>query len=162
MEAPPKILGLDPATTCGWSHSDGSFGEWELKKNADDSSGMRLVSLWNHLEDVLQTKGIDILGFESSMNMRGHGIKLQARFEAVILLFAETKGINYRAFNPKELKKLVTGSGAASKDDMKEFAMTVRPKAKESKMTFDMADAICVMRALENELTGVPRAVLTL
>jgi|GEM_PF-2279721 len=153
-----RVLGLDPATTCGWSHTDGTFGVIDLSKNKDESPGMRLLRLWNFLEKMRLGPGLDIVSFESSNCTKGSGVKLQARFEGVIILFCEAKDIPYRAYAPTELKNLATGHGGASKDAMIARAMEIRPKAK--KMTHDMADAICVMQAIIDEKGSAPMQLL--
>lgn len=152
--SPLKVLGLDPATSFGWSHTDGTFGVLDLSRNKDESPGMRLVRLWNFLEGMLADKGMDAIAFESSNSVRGSGVKLQSRIEGVIILFAERRGIPYRAFAPAELKKLATGSGNSDKDAMISRAKELRPKSKT--MTHDMADAICVMQVFIEEVGKAP------
>lgn len=159
MEDGLKVLAIDPATNCGWAHSCGTHGLLDLSKNKDESPGMRLARLWTFLQGMLESPGIDAIGFESSQNVRGNGIKLQSRLEGVIILFAETRGVPYRAYNPSELKKLSTGSGNAGKEDMVARALEIRPSAAKKGISHDEADAICIMAALEGELGGVPKEV---
>ncbi len=49
-----KILALDPATHCGWAHSCGASGTFDLSIRRDESSGMRLLRLRSKLEDIAE------------------------------------------------------------------------------------------------------------
>lgn len=40
-----KILGIDPAARCGWAHSSGVCGVWELVEKTDRHPGTRLERL---------------------------------------------------------------------------------------------------------------------
>jgi Holliday junction resolvasome RuvABC endonuclease subunit len=113
-----KILALDPATTCGFAHSDGMSGSWDLSIRRDESAGMRLIRLRGKLNEILSAVGIDLVVFEAARNcapsMQG-ALVVQAELQSVIKLFCEDNEIEYRGVSPKEIKKLATGKGNANK-----------------------------------------------
>lgn len=120
-----KILAIDPATRCGWAHSDGMGGTWDLSIRRDESAGMRLLRLRGKLKEIHQTLGIEVLAFEAARNaapkMQG-ALVIQAQLQAVIVTFCEDNQIQYRGFSPTEVKKHATGKGNASKEEMIHFA----------------------------------------
>lgn len=116
-----KILALDPATNCGWAHSDGPSGTFDLSIRRDESAGMRLIRLRGKLNELLKSQGIDVIVYEAARNaapkMQG-ALVIQAKLESVIVMFCEDNGIEYRGYSPTEVKKHATGKGTASKDQM--------------------------------------------
>lgn len=116
-----KILSLDPATKCGWAHSDGMSGTWDLSIRRDESAGMRLLRLRGKLKEVMMSAGVELVTFEAARNsapkMQG-ALVIQAQLQAIIVTFCEDNGIEYRGFSPAEVKKHATGKGNAGKDDM--------------------------------------------
>jgi crossover junction endodeoxyribonuclease RuvC len=116
-----NILSIDPATKCGWAHSGGMGGTWDLSVRRDESSGMRLLRLRGKLNEVKNAVGIDLLTFEAARNaapkMQG-ALVIQAQFQAIIVEFCEDHNIQYRGYSPSEVKKHATGKGNASKDQM--------------------------------------------
>jgi crossover junction endodeoxyribonuclease RuvC len=121
----PKLLALDPATHCGFAHSDGASGVWDLSIRRDESAGMRLVRLRGKLNELHQSLGIDLLAFEAARHaapkMQG-ALVIQAQLQSVIVLFCEDRGIEYRGFSPSEIKKAATGKGNANKEQMLQAA----------------------------------------
>lgn len=115
-----KTLALDPATNCGWAHSDGMHGTWDLSIRRDESKGMRLVRLRAKLNEMLRL-GVDMVFFESARNkgakMQG-ALVVQAEFQGVIKLWCEDNGIEFRGLSPAEIKKFATSKGNANKDLM--------------------------------------------
>jgi Holliday junction resolvasome RuvABC endonuclease subunit len=115
-----NILALDPATNCGWAHSSGASGTWDLSIRRDESSGMRLLRLKSKLNACLDA-GVDLLVYEAARNagpkMQG-ALVVQATLQGVIVLWAEEKCIDYRGYSPREIKKHATGKGNANKDSM--------------------------------------------
>lgn len=116
-----KILALDPATHCGWAHSDGPSGTWDLSIRRDESAGMRLIRLRGKLNELLKSQGVDVIVYEAARNagskMQG-ALVIQAKLESVIVTFCEDNGIEYRGYSPTEVKKHATGKGTANKDHM--------------------------------------------
>lgn len=125
-----KILALDPATNCGWAHSSGPFGTWDLSIRRDESRGMRLIRLRGKLNELMEADRFDLLVFEAARNcapkMQG-ALVVQAELQGVIVLWCEDMGIDYKGISPSEVKKHATGNGNAGKPKMIEAAKTRWP-----------------------------------
>lgn len=120
-----KILALDPATKCGWAHSDGASGTWDLSVRRDESSGMRLIRLGAKLNEIYASAGIDLVVFEAARHaaprMQG-ALVVHAEIQGQIKTWCETFGKEYRGYSPSEIKKHATGKGNASKEQMMQAA----------------------------------------
>ncbi len=114
-----KILAIDPATKCGWAHSDGASGVWNCAPLRDESAGMRLIRFRSKLREILEGAGIDLVVFEAARNVFHQGaLVVQSELQGVLKLFCEENKINYRGFSPSEIKKHATGKGNAGKEQM--------------------------------------------
>lgn len=124
-----RILALDPATKCGWAHSSGASGTWDLSVKADESSGMRLIRLQAKLLEIKKTVGVDLVVFEASRNLQyGNAVRVAAQIQGVVELVCTNECIEYRGYSASEIKKHATGSGGAKKDKMIEAAKKKWPK----------------------------------
>jgi Holliday junction resolvasome RuvABC endonuclease subunit len=154
-----KILALDPATHCGFAHSDGASGTWDLTPRRDESAGMRLLRLRGKLNELLKTVGIDVLAFEAARNqgpkMQG-ALVVQAELQSVIKVFCEDNRIQYMGLSPSEVKKVATGKGNANKDAMIAAAVKRWPDRKIG--DDNEADALWILE-LAKERIGVPAKV---
>jgi Holliday junction resolvasome RuvABC endonuclease subunit len=116
-----NILALDPATNCGWAHSLGPSGTWDLSVRRDESGGMKFLRLVAKLGDVKFTAGIDLLVYEAARHampkMQG-ALVHQAEMQGVIKHWCEERAILYRGYSPMEIKKHATGKGNAGKPEM--------------------------------------------
>jgi Holliday junction resolvasome RuvABC endonuclease subunit len=116
-----KTLAIDPATHCGWAHSCGDAGTWDLSVRRDESSGMRLIRLRGKLNEIRGLAGVDLLVFEAARNagpkMQG-ALVVQAELQGVIKLWCEQNQVQYRGYSPSEIKKHATGKGNANKEKM--------------------------------------------
>ena len=114
-----NILALDPATKCGWAHSSGLSGTWDLSVRRDESAGMRLIRLRSKLNELKKACDIDLLVYEAARHaapkMQG-ALIVQTEFQSVIKVWCIDSGIEFRGFSPSEIKKHATGKGNASKD----------------------------------------------
>ena len=84
-----NVLAIDPATKCGWAHSNGASGVWDLSIRKDESSGMRLIRFEGKLREVINTVGVDLIAFETPSVARGRkanldGVKLGTKLQAII------------------------------------------------------------------------------
>lgn len=114
-----RVLALDPATNCGWAHSCGAAGTWDLSIRRDESSGMRVLRLAGKLNEIRETVGVDVLIFEAARHAAPGtqgALVVQAELQGVIKLWAESAGIEFRGVSPSEVKKLATGKGNTGKD----------------------------------------------
>jgi Holliday junction resolvasome RuvABC endonuclease subunit len=124
-----KILAIDPGTKCGFAHSCGISGTWDLSVRRDESAGMRLIRLRGKLTEILEDEGVDILVFEANRNMKfGHAIRVSGEIQGVLQVWAIDKEVEYRAYSATELKKHATGKGNAGKDIMLAYAAKKWPK----------------------------------
>lgn len=146
-----KILALDPATKCGWAHSDGPSGVFDLSIRRDESAGMRLLRLKGKLNEIRRDVGIELVAYEAARNaaqkMQG-ALVVQATMQGVIVSWCEEHGIEYRGYSPSEIKKHATGKGNASKCDMVKAA-----EAKFGPVEDDNhADALWILHLIQSEL----------
>lgn len=122
-----NILALDPATHCGWAHSSGPSGTWDLSVRRDESGGMRFIRLLGKLGEVRKNCGVDLLVYEAARHaapkMQG-ALVVQAQIQGVILTWCEQHAIEYRGYSPTEIKKHATGKGNAPKPAMISAAKT--------------------------------------
>lgn len=128
-----KILALDPATNCGWAHSSGPSGTWDLSVRRDESGGMKLIRLISKLDELwCFGEGFQLLVYEAARHampkMQG-ALVHQAEMQGCIKLWCEGKSpkVEYRGYSPTEIKKHATGKGNASKDMMVATAMAKWP-----------------------------------
>lgn len=119
------ILAIDPATKCGWAHSCGASGVWDLSVRRDESGGMRLIRLRAKLSELYDTSPFDVLVYEAARNaapkMQG-ALVVQAMIQGAIITWCEDNGVEYRGYSPTEIKKHATGKGKANKGLMLESA----------------------------------------
>jgi Holliday junction resolvasome RuvABC endonuclease subunit len=116
-----KILALDPATHCGWAHSDGPSGTWDLSMRRDESAGMRLIRLRGKLNEILYSQGVGLVIFEAARNAGPHmqgALVVQSELQGVIKLWCEDNDLQYKGVSPTEIKKHATGKGNAKKVHM--------------------------------------------
>ena len=120
-----KILALDVATKCGWAHSCGASGTWDLSVRRDESGGMRLLRLASKLNDVFGSVGINLVVFEAARHagpgMQG-ALVVHAEMQGQVKAWCDVRSIRYRGYSPSEIKKHATGKGNAGKELMLEAA----------------------------------------
>ena len=120
-----KVLAIDPGTKCGWAHSDGPSGVFDLSIRRDESRDYRLIRLRSYLNQIHDANGIEMVAFEAARNagpnMQG-ALVVASEFQSVIKTFCIDKGLNYRGRSPTEIKKHATGKGNAKKAAMVEAA----------------------------------------
>ena len=139
-----KILGLDPAAQCGVAHSDGMCVTWRLTDSKDKHPGRRLERFRRLLYTAKRDLGIDVIGFEDaafgSNNL--HTGAMHNELKGIIKLVAAEWDIPCFSWTPSHLKKWLTGSGRATKEQMIE-AVSSRFGIKTD--DDNIADAITVM-----------------
>lgn len=116
-----KILALDVATRCGFAHSCGISGTWDLSPRKDESKGMRLIRLRGKLNEMHKTEPFELVVFESAVSYgakHAKGIAVQTEMQGVLKLWCEDNAIEYKGYPPSEIKKHATGKGNAKKDMM--------------------------------------------
>lgn len=113
-----RILALDPATKCGFAHSLGASGVWDLSVRKDESSGMRLIRLRSKLDEFADH--VDLVVYESARNAKhANTVKVLGQIQGVVQVWVEDHdGVEHRGYSPSEIKKHATGKGNASKEAM--------------------------------------------
>lgn len=146
-----KVLALDPATHCGWAHSCGPSGVWDLSVRKDESAGMRLVRLRAKLNEVKESLGVDLLVYESFVNTRfGRATLVAGQIRGTIEVWCLDNGVEYRAYSPNEIKVHATGKAKADKD-----LMVVRAKIEFKGVDIiddNHADALWLLRLAKEDL----------
>jgi Holliday junction resolvasome RuvABC endonuclease subunit len=124
-----NVLALDPATNCGWAHSSGQCGTWNLGAKRDESKGIRLVRLRRNLDLLKKELGVDAVCFESARNTRHRGaLVVQSELQGVIKMWCEDNSVEYSGYSPTEIKKHACGKGTANKDQMIDAAKSKWPE----------------------------------
>lgn len=139
-----SILGLDPAARCGWSLSTGQHGVWEITSKSDKHPGRRLERLRkfiykSHREHRLQVIATEDAAFGSN-NLNTAAMHNELR--GVIKLAAAELELRVILVKPSQLKKWLTGHGAAKKQDM---INSIRVRYGIHVCDDNIADAIAVM-----------------
>lgn len=113
-----KILAIDPGARCGWAHSSGASGVWDLSIRRDESGGMRLIRLRGKLAEIQAFVGLDVIVFEAARHaapgMQG-ALVVQAELQGQIKAWCEEARVDYRGYSPAEIKRHATGKGNANK-----------------------------------------------
>lgn len=131
-----RILGLDPATDCGWAWSDGPatkngwdvrYGTWRLAPSGGGPDGLRLRNLLANIREVARNLGVDLIAYEQARlgsdhwNVQG----FHAEMEGIIKLAAAELDVPVCPVNPTALKKFASQSGRATKGQMIRAAKTI-------------------------------------
>ena len=115
------ILAIDPATACGWAHSAGPSGVWDLRILRDESDGMRLIRMRSKLREIFLAHPFNLLVFEAARNampkMQG-ALVVQAQIQSVVKVWCIDHEVQFRGYSPTEIKRHATGRGNANKAEM--------------------------------------------
>ena len=150
-----NILSLDPATKCGWAHSSGVSGTWDLSVRRDESAGMRLIRMRSKLNEILKAHPIELVVYEAARNaapkMQG-ALVVQATIQSVLVVWCEDNSVNYRGYSPTEIKKHATGKGNANKAAMMKSAEQRFGKIEDD----NQADALWLLDLAKSEYCNDP------
>lgn len=139
-----NILALDPSTHCGFAHSCGISGTWDLSVRRDESAGMRLIRFRSKLAEMARSTPIELVVYEaarhSAPKMQG-ALVVQAMIQGVLLTWCEERGYPYRGYSPSEIKKRATSKGNSSKDLVLAAAQAKWPNVKDD----NEADALWLL-----------------
>ena len=147
-----NILALDPATQCGWAHSNGASGTWDLSIRKDESSGMRLLRFEAKLREIISI-GVDVIAFEIPSVARGKkanmdGLKLCTKLQAIIERICEsTEGLECVGYNLQTIK---AHAGCRKKEEMVKAARKKWPEA--SVEDDNVADALWLLDLAKRDL----------
>lgn len=113
------ILALDPAKLCGFCHSDGTRGVWDLGEEK-----YRLSRFLDLIVDFRAGHPFDVLAVEDAPKVRRNwqATAQHAELRAIIKLASSQSGAELVFINPMSLKAWAAHSGRATKGDMKRWA----------------------------------------
>ena len=125
------VIGIDPATVCGWAKHDlflhtWTSGTWDLGSRRHEGGGMRFLRLRGYLGELFDSGGGDIsviyeevrrhMGTDAAHVYGGIIAKITEECEARV------PKIPYMGVPVGTVKKLATGKGNANKAAMVEAA----------------------------------------
>lgn len=116
-----RILAIDPATRCGYAHSDGRHGVWLL---AGDESA-KLSQLRANVRAMGQVEMIAVeqasygAGKRKGSGIQWSQIVWQNMMLGVIKQVARELGATVQGFHPSTIKSFMAGSGRATKDQVR-------------------------------------------
>jgi len=146
------ILGIDPGLdTTGYGVLEVRDGRLKMREagvirtTPDESLGSRIEQIYDGVRELITTFHPDVLAVEHLHSSYEHPQTaiLMGHARGVICLAAAQEGLPIANYRPTQVKKLLTGSGRATKDQMqravqREFSLDEPPSPA------DVADAIAV------------------
>ena len=162
---PRLVLGIDPGTAVtgyGVVSMEGKTATrvecGVIRTNARDALPSRLQDIYGGVTELIERHQPDVVAVEDvfyARNVRTTIVLGHAR--GVILLAAQTACVEIREYPPAEIKKAVTGTGAATKAQV-QYMITSLLRLKHAPEPADAADgvaaALCACLA-----TSLPRMV---
>ena len=146
-----KVLGIDPGIkNLGWGIIEGEKRKLDHLESGifcpdkTDDLGDKLLAIHNFLLELIDSYEPDLVAIESvfvSKNPR-NTLRL-GEVRAAAILACSRRNIAFRDFAPREVKKNLTGSGAASKALVADMVCRML-KLKQQKSKFDRYDAIAI------------------
>ena len=139
-----NILALDTALKTGWAtRIDGHIesGVQDFTKRRGESNGLMFMRFNAWLEEMTQFRHIkyDLIVFERAHHRGGYATEIGVGLTTRVQEFAERIHAEYMAVHTATLKKFITGSGKASKDDMMLWFWKITGRKPQSD---DEADAL--------------------
>ncbi|MFH1050348.1 MAG: crossover junction endodeoxyribonuclease RuvC [bacterium] len=146
------ILGVDPGSVfCGYGVITKEankltvveFGVVKAKLKFDDLN-LRLKEIYERLTEVIMRTNPDESAFETMFYAKNaQSLMKLSHARAVAVLASVNKNIPIFEYSPKEVKKSVTGRGAAGKEQV-QFMIKTLLGIKEATGLFDVTDALAV------------------
>lgn len=171
---PGRVLGIDPGLgTTGYAVMDGVTGSGAslgrlveagvLRPRAEkrDDDDLRLAELHRGILEIIDEYAPQYLAVERIHAHARHPRTaiLMAHARGVILLAAQLRQVTVRGYAPTRIKKLLTGSGRAPKEQM-QTAVRLQLGLDADPEPHDMADAcavaLCHLASIRWEAAGVP------
>lgn len=148
----PKILGVDPGVAkCGWAIVEphkvvdfGIFSPGSSQKAFNDKLNEELILSVKFFREKL--KEVDAVAWEIVPSFGAMSQRDRVVGVATALKFVTWEmGLPWVGRVPMSIKKMATGSGKATKDDMKAVALQRFPDlAKDGKLPADVFDAVMI------------------
>lgn len=143
-----RILALDPATTTGYASDKGS-GILKLGVLGKTERPEKLLKFYEYIHNTVKKEGITHIAYERPGGSHYNSVVSHASLEAMILLVCQMRGLYYIGYSASTIKKFITGSGKASKDEVIEAVRKLGYKPVDD----NEADAIAIFLLAKNDLT---------
>ncbi len=173
MSHPSLVLGIDPGTAVtgyGVVAFDGRNTTLRecgvLRTNAREPLAVRLQGLHDGVRDLITRHRPDTLSVEAifyARNVRTTVVLGHAR--GVILLAGQQEGLTIREFPPAEIKKVIVGRGAATKEQV-QFMVARLLRLRSVPEPADAADGVaaalcaCLSIRLPHQATKQPSGMV--
>lgn len=121
-----KILALDLATKTGWAYGEtedshvcvhSGVQDFSLKRG--ESGGMRLLHFDRWIYQMLAETDPKVVVYETPHHQGGHATEVLLGLVGILQKAACEAKVEYSSVHSATLKKFATGSGRASKEEMK-------------------------------------------
>lgn len=153
-----KILALDIATNTGWAV--GGFGNPIIfgSRSFKNYAGHRAImgsrfAVW--LNQIIEEHKPTHMGIEAPLYSNGGAPQLLIPLTYEAEKAAVRHALDYAEFAPNTVKKFMTGSGRATKEEMIEEAKLFGLNPRNS----DQADAIAVLKLRESRIDAQKKAL---
>jgi crossover junction endodeoxyribonuclease RuvC len=155
-------LGIDPGSlVTGYGIIDARNNTCEIveygciRTNSKSPLPQRLSRIYHGLCLLIKNKEISEVGVEEAFYAKNVRTTLMlGHARGVILLAAENEKARISEYSPREIKKSVTGNGAASKEQVQYMVERIL-KAKEPILPSDASDALAVALCHINRLSHI-------
>ncbi len=147
-----NILALDTGIHTGWATLiDGQIesGVQDFSKRRGESNGLMFMRFNAWLEEMRRLSDYDLVVFERAHHRGGYAAEVGLGLTTRVQEFAARYSAEYMAVHSLTLKKFITGSGKASKEDMMTFFEKETGRKPGSD---DEADAYCLLLFGMNEM----------
>ncbi len=157
-----NILALDCATKTGWAtliEGQIESGVQDFTKTRGESNGLMFMRFNAWLEQMNELIGNDVyelIIYERAHHRGGAPTEIGVNLTGRVQEFGERHGSEYMAVHTATLKKFTTGSGRASKDDMKAW---YKKTTGREPIDDNEADARALLYYATNEFRIKPRGV---
>lgn len=144
-----KILALDPATKCGWARFDSESSHPILSGAINLGKGKGNGFIFSEFDTFIlcNLNGVQLVYCEAPfINMQKSkqaNVQLAYGLRAILIMRCWKKGIEPVFLAPMSLKKLATGTGKATKEDMVAAAEEFSGKEMEDD---NEGDAVCLLK----------------
>jgi Holliday junction resolvasome RuvABC endonuclease subunit len=149
-----NILALDCATKCGWALlRDGKIysGVQDFTKKRGDSNGMMFLRFSGWLRELgsLTEGKINVVAYERAHHQGGAATEICVNLTGRAQEFAASIDAETMAVHTTTLKKFITGSGRAGKEEMMAW---FRRETGRDPIDDNEADAYAILRFTMNDL----------
>ncbi len=145
-----RLIGLDPGLRAtGWGVIEAADGRLRhvadgvVRSKSSDAMAQRLCAIYDGISRVIETYGPESAAVEETFVNRNPQSTLRLGLaRGVVLLVPARAGLQVAEYAANRVKKSVTGTGHAAKEQVKMMVKTLLPTAEIE--TADAADALAV------------------